>query len=237
MSVQAIGWALEQEVGSPTRKVVLIALANRVNPDTGICFPSVKTVAKECCLGKSTVIRMLHELEQAGFIQRVARHRENGSQTSNEYRFPPLAAGHPPSRSETPPRPAARPPEPELRTQREELPAAPPRQEPGDTADTKARSQSATGKPNGVPRPKPSRAQCDEVWDTLTDIFGPALTRTAEKHRGQLVQSLAGAGATRDEIMRRAKSWPAHFDRATLTAAALEKHWDTLGRKPLRRTG
>jgi hypothetical protein len=79
--------------------------------------------------------------------------------------------------------------------------------------------------------------QRDEVWDTLTDIFGPALTRSAETLRGKHVASLAEAGATREEIIKRAKSWPSHFDSATLTAAALEKHWDTLGRPPLRRTG
>jgi len=91
--------------------------------------------------------------------------------------------------------------------------------------------------PQNGHRPKPTKEQRDEVWDALTDIFGPALTRTAEQHRGKLVASLAEAGATRDEIFARAKRWPLHFENATLTAAALEKHWDTLNRKPLRRTG
>ena len=228
MSVQAIGWALGQDVGTPTRKVVLIALANRVNSDTGLCCPSLKTVAKETCLAKSSVIRALHELEQAGYIQRVQRQRENGSHTSTEYRFPqltPSARVTPPlSHSGTTPSPTVTPPEPELRTGSKEPLAAAPR----------VPHNAVSG---FSPKAKPSKDQRDEVWDALTDIFGPALTRSAEQLRGKHVASLAEAGATRDEIFARAKRWPLHFENATLTAAALEKHWDTLNRKPLRRTG
>ena len=82
------------------------------------------------------------------------------------------------------------------------------------------------------------------MWDTLTDGFGPALTRKAEVERGAIVQSLTEAlvmeqftepGQLRAEINRRASSWPNHYENATLTAHALEKHWTALGRKPLRR--
>jgi len=46
--------------------------------------------------------------------------------------------------------------------------------------------------------------------------------------------SLRAAGATPDEIFARAKRWALHFDHATLTDHALEKHWDTLPLKPRR---
>jgi hypothetical protein len=74
----------------------------------------------------------------------------------------------------------------------------------------------------------------NELWDALTTVFGEASTATAKSLRGKLVRSLAQAGATPDEVLSRARSWPSHFDTATLTETALEKHWDALGRKPLR---
>lgn len=74
----------------------------------------------------------------------------------------------------------------------------------------------------------------NELWDALTEVFGEARTETAKSLRGKVVRSLAQAGATPDEVLSRARSWPSHFDSATLTETALEKHWDALGRKPLR---
>lgn len=209
MSVQAIAWALEQSTGSVTRKAVLLCLANRVNSDTGLCCPSVKLIAAETELGRSTVIRAMHELEQAGFITRVERHRENGSQASNEYRFPRITVTPPPSRSGTPPSPAVTPLEPEVRT--------------GTT----------TSLGEGV---KPGRARND-IWDALETMFGPAVTRSEQTKRGKVVASLREAGATPSEMFARAKRWPRHYENATLTENALEKHWSTLdpSRKPLRR--
>jgi len=75
------------------------------------------------------------------------------------------------------------------------------------------------------------------VWEALSEVFGEPTTRTSQRLRGKICSSLAHAGATHDEILKRARSWPRHFDDATLTETALEKHWDVLGRKPLRRAG
>lgn len=80
-------------------------------------------------------------------------------------------------------------------------------------------------------QPRPA----NDIWDVLSEIFGEPTTRTAQKVRGKVASSLRSAGANRDEILKRAKTWPQHFDNATFTDLALEKHWDTLGRKPLRR--
>ena len=70
----------------------------------------------------------------------------------------------------------------------------------------------------------------NELWDALTEIFGDATTVTAQSRRGKIIRSLKAARASPDEIISRARSWPLHFDIATLTETALEKHWDTLGR-------
>jgi len=74
------------------------------------------------------------------------------------------------------------------------------------------------------------------LWDTLTTIFGEPSTRSAQKVRGKVLSSLTAAGASPEEMLKRARKWPNYFPDAVMTDLALEKHWDTLGRPPLRRT-
>ena len=61
-------------------------------------------------------------------------------------------------------------------------------------------------------------------------------TNGGNSKRAKVCAELVEAGATPDQIIARASAWPAHFDSATLTETALMNHWDTLGRRPLRRT-
>lgn len=66
----------------PSRAVaVYIYLADHTNPQ-GQCFPAINTIAKELGLSRSTVKRALHDLEDADWITRVQRYRENGSKSS-----------------------------------------------------------------------------------------------------------------------------------------------------------
>lgn len=74
----------------------------------------------------------------------------------------------------------------------------------------------------------------DEIWDTLVDLFGAPTTKSSRTNRGRVVASLRAAGATGEEILARAQRWPLHFESATLTENALEKHWDRLARPPVR---
>lgn len=53
----------------------------------GQCWPSVKTIAAELGLSRSTVKRALDDLCRAGLITKEDRWRENGSLTSNLYRL------------------------------------------------------------------------------------------------------------------------------------------------------
>lgn len=217
MSVAHVTWAFAQDVGSGTRKLVLVALADRCNKDTLVCRPYIKTVAQDCCLSERAVRSAIDYLcDDAKLIERRRRRAGDGTLRGYDYVFPPVAVrAEPAAPDAASPEARGAAHEPEEDLEPKPLAAAP---------------------QNGA-RPKTTRAQRDEVWDAVTDIFGPALTRSAETLRGKIVTSLTEAGATREEIFRRAKAWPNHFDTATLTAAALEKHWDTLGRKPLRRTG
>lgn len=194
---------------------MLVTLCNAANHHTGQCNPRIDRLAKETALGESTVRRALSSLADKNLIRRERPRRTDGSLGTYHYSFPHLLAAR------TPPlAPSASPPlapsglvEPEVDLEPEELQAAAPR----------------NGSEVVVAKPR------NEIWDTLGEIFGEPTTRTACQVRGKVVASLRSARASPDEIVRRAKRWPLHFDTATLTDLALEKHWDTLDRKPLRR--
>ena len=86
MSYKALSWALQQKGLKPITKIVLIALADRHNPDHG-CFPSIGKIAEDCEICEKSVYVHLLVLEKAGLIARTGRIRANGQQTSNEYKL------------------------------------------------------------------------------------------------------------------------------------------------------
>lgn len=87
MSVQAMSWAFEQNV-EPPAKLVLLALANRVNHETGVCYPGQELIGRECSMSSRTVRRHLRTLEERGLIVRRARMLSGGrGRTSDEYRI------------------------------------------------------------------------------------------------------------------------------------------------------
>ena len=77
--------AMKQAGLKPASKIVLYWLADHHNGETGLCFPSLKTLERECEMNRSTIIRHLETLEDAGLISREKRARDNGSQTSTAY--------------------------------------------------------------------------------------------------------------------------------------------------------
>lgn len=62
----------------PTRKSVLVSLADQAN-DEGYCWPSLETICKRTCLGRTCVIESISSLEQSGYLQ---ANRENGRRTT-----------------------------------------------------------------------------------------------------------------------------------------------------------
>lgn len=85
MSHYMTALAMKQTGLKPAAKIVLYWLADHFNGETGLCFPSLKKLADECEMDKSTIVRHLKALEEAGLIQRQVRTRVNGSQTSTSY--------------------------------------------------------------------------------------------------------------------------------------------------------
>lgn len=83
MSVKALNWAFQQQL-KPNLKALLVAIADNCN-DEGLAWPSQRYLAEKTCLSPSSIKRNLNELLEQGYITVQPRHRENGSQRSNNY--------------------------------------------------------------------------------------------------------------------------------------------------------
>ena len=81
MSFHALAWATRQQAGSAQAKCLLMILANHTNQDSGLCNPSLATLAASCEMSVTSVKKSLRELEKRGLIRRIS-----GSRTvSNRY--------------------------------------------------------------------------------------------------------------------------------------------------------
>jgi hypothetical protein len=103
MSYQAIRYvkklvaAPNGEKITPSEKLVLAFLADVHNMEVGAAWPSVGTLAEECCTSPRQIRRHLASAERKEVILRVACRRDcDGSQTSNEYVFLALSCSQPP---------------------------------------------------------------------------------------------------------------------------------------------
>lgn len=69
MSTRAMTWAFGQRAGSPMAKLVLLALADHHDDETGADpFPAIRTIAAETEMNERSVRRHLEALEAAGLI-------------------------------------------------------------------------------------------------------------------------------------------------------------------------
>lgn len=67
MSWQATNWAVNQRVGNPARKLLLLVLANYADPD-GVCWPSQGLLAEQTGMSLDTVQRQTKKLVADGFL-------------------------------------------------------------------------------------------------------------------------------------------------------------------------
>lgn len=61
-------------------------LANRADKN-GECYPSVRRIAEDLSIHKSTVFRAFKELEEQGLLEREARYHTQGGRRSSLYRI------------------------------------------------------------------------------------------------------------------------------------------------------
>lgn len=84
MSLDAMRAAFALQGISPTDALVLLSLANFADEEWS-CFPSKDTLEKMTKLSGRAVTMAIRRLEEAGYVARQQRFRENGSATSNRY--------------------------------------------------------------------------------------------------------------------------------------------------------
>jgi hypothetical protein len=84
MSVQVLGWVLENSTAVGVERLVLIALANHADVGGGSCYPSLDRIAHEARASRRHVIRAIQGLEEQGHIVVV---RGGGRGHSNHYRL------------------------------------------------------------------------------------------------------------------------------------------------------
>lgn len=84
MSIQALNWALKQELETPTIKLVLFILGNYCD-EHGSCYPSEGKLADICGISDRQVRRCLKSLQDRGLISSSIRMAVGGGQTSNRY--------------------------------------------------------------------------------------------------------------------------------------------------------
>ena len=87
MSSECLFWAVKTKVGHAHRKLILIALADIANEHRQ-CWPSHDYLAQIAECSRSSVIRQLKELENAGLITMIQRTEKNLKQ-SNIYTLHP----------------------------------------------------------------------------------------------------------------------------------------------------
>lgn len=91
MSWQCTSWALrEARCPSASARLILIALADRCQPDGRSAWPTIETLKAEAHCSESTVRRSLSDLEESGVIRRgnqdLARRDEHGQYLVPQYR-------------------------------------------------------------------------------------------------------------------------------------------------------
>lgn len=84
MSIQAVAWALEQDL--PARpKLVLVALCNHANNVDGYCWLKAETIAREASCSPRGVYNFVGALIRNGFIRKALRKGDDGKQRSTDY--------------------------------------------------------------------------------------------------------------------------------------------------------
>ena len=91
MSWQCTSWALrEAPCPTATSRLVLIALADRCQPDGRSAWPTIDTLMLEAHCSEASVRRALRDLEKAGAIRRgnqsLAQWNEHGEYVARPYR-------------------------------------------------------------------------------------------------------------------------------------------------------
>ena len=85
MSMKAFSWAMSQQVGDPTTKLVLLIICDHFNDSRGFAYPSQERLAEFAECSVRTVRRHIKSLLDRGFIKVIAT-----PNVANKYTIPAL---------------------------------------------------------------------------------------------------------------------------------------------------
>ena len=71
MSIEAMKWAMEQEISPSGAKFILLCLCDYAGKKTDLAFPSIETLCKKTSQDRKTVISGLDKLCDLGFIEEI----------------------------------------------------------------------------------------------------------------------------------------------------------------------
>lgn len=86
VGIEIQSWAWRQKL-NPATKLVFVKLAESANDETGQCWPSLRHIASRCDMAIRTVRFHIHKLKELGLISVEERYRDDGTQTSNNYKI------------------------------------------------------------------------------------------------------------------------------------------------------
>ena len=158
----------------PARRMVLLQLSRMAN-QAGACWPSVQTLARQCCLSVRSVFNHLAALANAGLIQRRNRLGRSTVYTVTA----PVASSDPAASATQTGQPSARP-----------APAS-----PGETTgEAMGETQTIVRKEPSVSAPESARETEREPLPKPTRTPVPAAVSTAGLTVGSVVQAMRAAG-------------------------------------------
>lgn len=77
MSVQALGWAFQQEIRNRA-KTVLLALANHADHTSGYCYPGIELIMKEASVSRASAYSFISALKRNDYITVKITKERNG---------------------------------------------------------------------------------------------------------------------------------------------------------------
>lgn len=77
MSFVHMAAVMQMKIGDPAAKLLLLALADRADKETGQCWPSLARLAEDTEMSAATIKRRLIQLEERGFIIRTQRDQQS----------------------------------------------------------------------------------------------------------------------------------------------------------------
>jgi hypothetical protein len=87
VSIQAVGWVLDQDAKHlpPKPRLVLLAIANHADHTSGYCFLHMDTIAQESAIPIRSLFRYIGALVRNGFLRKQLRRGDDGKQRATDY--------------------------------------------------------------------------------------------------------------------------------------------------------